>query len=146
MRDRFRGERGAFNFVTFLLVAGLAAAGYFGYVFVPLYLDNYAVKKAIHTAANAAYSDRRVETVIKVIMNGVDEAEMQDVIIARDGSVMKRPLEFTSENYVVGFTQVPPAVSIEVNYDRHYVMPFTKKEKVMHFHLAHTEDLSPIKY
>jgi hypothetical protein len=139
-------ERGAINFVALFILASIAAAAYFSWVYLPVYVDDYAIKKAMRTAANVAYADRRLEPVEKVLTTGFAEVAIVDEVIALDGSVMKKPMPFDNRNWTIGFTQVPPSITIEVTYDRHIVWPFTKREKVLHFVRKHVEDLSEIKY
>ena len=44
VRTRCHGERGAISWVTLLLLVVLAAGGYAGWAWAPVYVDHYAVK------------------------------------------------------------------------------------------------------
>jgi hypothetical protein len=147
LRAAHRDERGEFNFVTALLVLGLAAAGYFAFVYVPPWLDHFTIKKAVRTGANMAYSVRTDGAVRSVIHQGFQEAAIQNQEIAKDGSVIKRPLRVEEQTISVSFSESPaPSVSVEVAYSRKLVLPLFKKERTLEYRVAHTEDLSPIKY
>lgn len=146
MERLFGNDRGGINFVQVFLALAVAAAGYFAWIYVPVYVDHLAIVKAVRTGCNRAYSERRVSTVVDTVLNGFREAAIYDEQIGADGSVLRVPLEVDGGNVTVEFQDSPPSVTATVSYSREIVWPFLNRQKTLDFHIEHTEDLSPIRY
>jgi len=141
-----RGERGAVNYVTILILLAVVGGGYAAWVLLPPYLEYNAVKKYVHTGCNKAYLDRKEETVRKTILDGVKSENIEEQVLAEDGSVMKRPLPFDDRNVQVTLSTEPLSVTATIEWDRHVVWPFLKAERVFHYEFTLTEDLTQVKY
>ena len=141
-----RGEGGGINFVKIFMVAAVVSVVYLAWVFVPIYVDDYTIITAMHTAANSAYARRTENEVDRMLMNGFARANLQNESFAADGSVIKRPVDYSSDNWTITLLDEPPQVTIDLTYDREIVFPILKKERVLHFHHVIIEDLSRIDF
>lgn len=147
MNARWNAETGAINFVKIFTLGAIVAAFYFSWIYLPMFLDHMAVKKAVRTACNVAYSSgEQMEPVKATIFNGWREAKVMDQEIGVDGSILTRPTPFDEQNFTIDRRDAPPSITIAVTYERKFVWPFSKKQRVKTFTYAHTEDLSSIKY
>ncbi len=140
-----RGEGGKINFVKVFLLAAVVAAGYFGWIFVPIYLQDYQVVEVMRRAGNKAYEERSEDAVDAALKQGFKGLNLTDQTIGADGAVITEPFDYSSDDWTITFDQEPPAVNIDLSYDRSFVYPFTKKARVLRFHHFLHDDLSAIK-
>lgn len=140
-------DRGEINVVKIFLVLALATAGYFSWVYAPLWVDYYSMRQAVHRGCNAAYASRNEEAVAKVILNGFQEANIHNEEISADGSIIRRPMEYSTALFEISITdQAPRSVTVDLEYEQEIVLPFIKRPRTVRWSYSHTEDLSPIKY
>lgn len=141
-----RTESGGVN--PFVLLALLALAGgcYWAWVFGPPLWDHLQLKQSVRHAGNVAYVDRRDEAVIEVILKRAKALRMKDTFIDRDGSVATRPSAFNERNIKVDIRRSPPEVTVEIHYDRHVVLPFLNRERLVSYTYEKTTDLSDVKW
>ena len=144
--QRLRDDRGGINFVKLFLIAAVAAAGYHAWVYVPLWLDHMSMRKAVRTACNVAYGQRREEAVVETILNGFRETKLQNEDLAADGTIISRPLEYSEALFEVRLSESPPSVTVDLAYEQQIVLPIFKKRRTVQWSYSHTEDLSAIKY
>lgn len=140
-------DRGEVNVVKIFLVMALVTAGYFSWVYMPLWVDYYSMRQAVHLGCNAAYSNRTQDAVAKAILNGFEKANIQNEEISADGSIIRRPMEYSSALFEVEIVDTTPrSVTVDLAYEQEIVLPFIKKPRTVRWSYSHTEDLSPIKY
>lgn len=147
MARRIFDDEGGINFVKLFMLAGAVAAGYFAWVYVPLYLEHYAIRQAVRTGCNVAYAHREEEAVAKVILNGFKEANIQNQELAADGTIISRPMDYSEALFDISITSTrPPTVTVDLEYEQQIVLPFLNKPRTLVWTYSHTEDLSAIKY
>lgn len=144
MGRRLRGDSG-FNVVQAGLVLALVAVGYFGWIYLPVYIEHQKLRTLVREGCAKAYSHRRLETVTRTIVNGFPAIGMVDRFFA-DGVLKEAPTPFGDRNLEVEFSRDKNEVSATVYYERRLVWPLLNREEVMEFTISHTEDLSPIRY
>ncbi len=147
-RTPLRDARGAVTWVTMLLLVLGVVVAYLGWVWVPLYLDNYAVRQALTSSMNEAIKNRDdallVEDLCRKIreirtVEGVDEAGRKVKMPAV--SVEPRNISWTREA-----DANPPMVRVTIEYDREVVYPFLNRVETKTFVVEGQNDISPVKW
>lgn len=147
MRERLFDDEGGINFVKLFMIGGVVVAGYLAWVYVPLYIDHYAIRQAVRTGCNVAYAQREEEAVAKVILNGFRETQIQNQELAADGTIISRPMDYSEALFDISISDArPPSVTVDLAYEQHIVLPILKKPRTLQWSFSHTEDLSAIKY
>jgi hypothetical protein len=148
MIKRLRGDRGEITSVKVLFVLAVAAIVYFGWIYVPVYSDNYfGVRRAVRQACNIAYRSKSSDAVKDSFFKSIKELNMEDAHLGDDGAVTTSPVVFDEDNVdSVNISESPASITMEIHYNRTVVWPFLKKEKTVQFAQTHTEELSTIKY
>lgn len=147
MARRLIDDEGGINFVKLFMLAGVVAAGYFAWVYVPLYADHYAIRQAVRTGCNVAYAHREEAAVAKVILNGFKETNIQNQELAADGTIISRPMDYSESLFDISIsTSSPPSVTVDLAYEQQIVLPILNKPRTLYWSYSHTEDLSAIKY
>jgi hypothetical protein len=139
-------DSGAINLVKISVIAGVVAVLYFGYIYGPSQVNHIGVKKAVRVAANSAYTVRSEKSVKDTLIKEFKELDLKDEKLHDDGTVTVEPATINEENITVELVQMPPQVTVSVNYNRSVVWPFLKKEKTIPFTYSHTESLAPTKW
>ena len=125
VRTRCHGERGAISWVTLLLLVVLAAGGYAGWAWAPVYVDHYAVKQVVREYANRAVrnlDDRElVREMCKKIalirqVEGVDDQGRP----TRAPAVDVEPEDVTWERDTAAS---PPTIHVAFSYVRRVTLP-----------------------
>jgi hypothetical protein len=139
-------DRGAINFVQVFLVLLLIGGGYLAWVYGPLWIQYFGMRKAVRVACNAAYRDRSEDGVRDVIMREWKELNVQDGSL-EDGTIKMVATPFDrTQNIDITFAKDPASVTVGIHYTQHIVFPFVNKERDIDFEYTHNEDLAPIKY
>jgi hypothetical protein len=149
MRERMRrNDRGGVNFVQISLLASLIVACYFGYIFVPLWVDHYLdVRKVVRVACNTAYGGRVEAPVRLSVKKGFHDLGLQNETLNEDGTITTTQIELTDDNIdTLEIQKDPPLVTLEIHYTRTVVWPLLKKEHSYDFTSVHSESLEAIKY
>lgn len=142
-----RRDEGGINLVKISLILGVVAIGYFSFIYVPLILDYFGMKKAVRVGANVCYTNRSVEAVKKSIMRSFKELKMQDEYVdLNTNKVEKTPTPFSEDDIEVSIESNPKQVTVSVHYTRRFVWPFLNEEKSADYEFTHTESLETIKW
>lgn len=147
MKKKMNDDRGEINLVKIFLILALATVGYFSWVYVPLWVDYFKIRQAVHLGCNAAYSNRSEDAVAQAILNGFQKANIQNESIGADGSIVRRPLEYSTALFDIHLTEsTPRTVTVDLEYEQEIILPVFKRPRTVRWSYSHTEDLSPIKY
>lgn len=140
-------DRGGINLVKLFVVSAVVLTGYFAWVYVPLYIDHYSIRQGVRLGCNSAYRNRSEEHVRKIILNAFEETNIQNEEVGADGSIVRRPMDYSSALFTVDISDArPPSITVDLAYEQHIVLPLIKKPKTLVWTFTHTEDLSTIKY
>ncbi len=117
------GQDGKVNFLTLLLIAGVLAAGYAGYVYVPLYLQNMDVNHRCQEALNSTwrhFSAQRTKDDVLRRIHAIDTIEKEI-----GGDVRTLPAIDPGDNIDVRIDQSvsPRVLSIDMSYEREVILP-----------------------
>jgi hypothetical protein len=147
-RSPLRGARGAVSWVT-LLAFVLAVSGvYLGWVWVPLYLDHYAVKQAVRASMNQAIKDTDDAALVRRLCEKIRGIRMVDGL---DGYGRKVPvpavmLEEPQVSWTRDTVANPPTVRVTFEYEREVVYPFIDRTSTKTFVVEDSSDISPVKW
>ncbi len=139
-----RRERGQISWVTLLLIAAVTAGGYLGWVWLPLYFENYTVKQVVRDYMNQAIKDRddatlRRNMVLKI--RSLDHVEMVDYRGERV-SVPAIPLEEPQVEWERNDNPPPGTLRVAFAYERRVVYPILDRTDVKVFEVDLTGDLA----
>jgi hypothetical protein len=138
-----RGERGGVSWVTLLLLGALAAGGYLGWVWAPLWLEFYAVKQVVHDYMNQAIKNPddeglRRNMVLKI--RTLAEAEAVDRF-GRPARVSAIELDDRRVTWQRDLRGEPPTLRVAFEYERRVVYPLLERAEVRVFDVDVTRDL-----
>ena len=139
-----RRERGQISWVTLLLVAAVTTGGYLGWVWLPLYFENYTVKQVVRDYMNQAIKDRddatlRRNMVLKI--RSLDHVETVDYRGERV-SVPAISLEEPQVEWERNETTAPATLRVAFAYERRVVYPILDRTDVKVFEVDLTGDLA----
>jgi hypothetical protein len=132
-----RKLRGETNPYTILLLLGLAVAGYFGFYYIPFWLDHLEVREAVDQAYNVAILEGEESAKSRLLMRlnsgtGGNPPVGEHFEVNEDGvEEIKKGLGLTEEQIVI--TNNPPNLSIRIDYARTFVMKPSEKRRVVRF-------------
>ncbi len=138
------GQRGQITWVTLLLLAAVAAGAYLAWVWVPIYVENYAVKQVVRDYMNQAVKNPddeglRLNMVAKIRtlsqVNGVDAY----------GRAVKVPAVGVNEREVVwerDRQSQPPMLRVAFDYTREVTFPIVDRTVTKVFAVEISSDLS----
>jgi hypothetical protein len=139
-------DSGQSTTVNVMVVLGLAIAGYFAWIYVPVIWNYFGVRNAVRVAANIAYAHRSEDQVRDSFMKSWKELDIQDQTL-NGGEIETTPTPLDrNEDVDVDLKKEPPMVTVTVRYTQKVVWPLLKKEKEVHWSYHHTEDLKNITY
>ena len=144
-RSRRMRDGGGINLVKLSMIAAVVAIGYFSFIYVPVILDQFGMKKAVRVGCNIAYTQRSADAVKRSIMNSFKELNMRDQYI--DQNTLKTavtPTNFSEDDIQVDFVNSPPQVTVSIAYQRRVVWPLLDKEKTIDYSYTHTESLETV--
>lgn len=119
--------------MTVLVVLALAAAGYYGWHVVPLYMDNVDVREAADQAFNVYVLDgeKAASEMLMLRLNGkigwhyeVDDEGVEQV---------KPGLGLTEDNYLIEFDEKTRKLTVRIEYQRTIEFAGLKKRKTYPF-------------
>ncbi len=142
-RSRPLDARGGVSWVALVLLVGLTAAVYLGWVWVPVYLLEFEVNHVVHDYMNQAVKDRddaglREKMVRKI--RSLDEMEE-----GRDGRAGKVPavdLRVEDVAWERDASQDPPVLHVQFEWTRRVAYPFLDRATDAIFQIDLTQDLS----
>jgi hypothetical protein len=147
-RASLREARGAITWVTMLLIVLAVGVGYLGWVWVPLYLDNYAVRQALRASMNEAIKNNDDALLVRELckkIRGVRTVEGIDDF----GRRVPMPAVAVDERNVSWSRDLdgrPPMVHVTIQYDREVVYPFLDRVDTKTFVIEDSNDLTPVKW
>lgn len=139
-----RVERGEVSWVTLVLVAVLAGAGYLGWVWGPVYAQLYTVKQVVRDHMNQAIKDRddqglQRNMVLKI--RALGQVESVDAA----GRPVRVPAVTVDERQIVwerNEAAQPPTLRVAFAYEREVVYPLVGRTDVRVFEVDLTGDLA----
>ncbi len=139
-----RGPRGAVSWVTLLLLAAVVAGGYLGWVWIPVYFENYAVKQVVRDYMNQAVKNQdddalRRNMVLK--LRSLAEVEGADAW----GRRVRLPAVAVEEGAVAWERDTgsqPPMLRVSFEYSREVVLPLLDRTATKVFVIEERNDLT----
>jgi len=139
-----RGERGAVSWVTLLLLALAVGGGYLGWVWGPIYVENYAVKQVVRDYMNQAIKNRddawlQRNMVLKIqslaLVRGVDA-------YGQPAQVPAIQVDERSVSWERNLDSQPPMLRVSLVYTREVEYPYLDRTVTKVFELDLTNDLT----
>ncbi len=141
-------ERGAFTWVSFLMLVSLLAGGYLAVVWGPIYIVRYQVGVVTGEFANRAVNNRDDATLVKALcdkLGGLAQVKIQE----QDGSISEvqavdlRPEDITWERKA---ESLPRSLRIAFEYTTSVHYPLIDKFSEKTFFIELERDISPVKW
>jgi hypothetical protein len=130
-----------------LLVAAVAAV-YLGWVWVPLYLDNYAVKQTLRVVMNEAIKDHDDAALVQRLCQKIRSIRTVESV-DEAGRKVQTPVVAIDEHQV-SWTRDPdgnpPMLRVTIEYERQVVYPFVDRTDTTTFVVEGSNDLTPVKW
>jgi hypothetical protein len=142
-----RGARGAVTWVTTLLILVVAVISYLGWVWAPLYLDNYAVRQAVKATMNEAIKNRDDAALIQGLCQKIRSIRTVKAVDEL-GRTVSLPAVAVDERNVSWAREdsTPPMLRVTVEYEREVVYPFLERTDTKTFVVEDSNDLTPVKW
>ena len=129
------GARGAVSLVSLFLLLALVAAGYAGFLYIPLYLDNLSMREAVTAAFNrmaADPDDERIRLYLVSRANAIGTHwERQGAVQAEKPGLGLTPADFIIERE--SFTG--HSGRVQLDYQREFRLWPTDTLKTVDFHV-----------
>lgn len=141
-------ERGAFTWVSFLMLVSLLAGGYLAVVWGPIYIVRYQVGVVTGEFANRAVNNRDDAGLVKALcdkLGGLAQVKIQE----QDGSISEvqavdlRPEDITWERKA---ESLPRSLRIAFEYTTSVHYPLIDKFSEKTFFIELERDISPVKW
>jgi hypothetical protein len=136
------------SWITMLGFVSAVAAVYLGWVWVPLYLDNYTVHQAVRATMNQAIKDTDDAALVRRLCEKIRGIRMVDGVDAW-GRKVPVPAVMVEEQQVSWTRDTvgsPPTVRIAFEYEREVVYPFIDRTTTKTFVIEDSSDISPVKW
>lgn len=125
-------ESGRISFVSMLLLTGLVAGGYLAIVYVPLYVDNYQLKRVMQEAANLAWKQPDDDALRKLILS--KSANVGARWVVEEGRDKKIPgFGLLADNIFVTRDEATKTVIVQINYEREIILPIFARKQTLSF-------------
>jgi hypothetical protein len=124
-----RSERGGVSWVTLLILASLATAGYLAVVWAPIYVVHYEVKQAVRDFMNQAIKNREDAFLVERMCMKIRSLDTTEVALP-DGRVERRPSVDLQPDVVTwerNNDATPPTLRVAFEYTRVVRYPFLEK-------------------
>jgi hypothetical protein len=128
------GSRGA-SWVSVILLLALAAGGYLGWMWVPLYADHYAVKQATRDYMNRAVKNRNDAALVSGLSLAIARVRRQTVT-DEQGTAWDVPAVDVPPEAILwerDTASSPPRLHVSFEYERTIVYPLTDRTTEAHF-------------
>jgi hypothetical protein len=105
------------------MLVALVAAGYLGWVWVPVYLTHYEAKQLVRQTGNRAVHDRRDAEMLEDLvtrLRGLDDVET----VGDDGRAGRRPAIDIQVKDVTWERPTPTSLRVAFEYERDVTYPF----------------------
>ena len=145
-----RSSQRGMTWVTFMLIVLGVAAGYWVFVFAPIYLANVDIKQICAQTANMAYAEHNDDVLRKYI---IDQVKLKFAIDETHPTGAGGPgfeINFDPQDVQlqrsdkIGAT--PPMVRIDVAYSRTITLPIIGSRRTLVFADHAEEDMSTVKW
>jgi len=139
-----RAERGAISWVTLLLLVLLAGGGYLGFVWLPVYFENYAVKQVVRDYMNQAIKNTDDELLRRNMVLKIRSLAQRDGFDAA-GRPTRVPTVGIDDRQVVwerDAASQPPMLRVAFEYEREVELPWLERTTTKVFTVDLTNDLT----
>ncbi len=141
--QRKSSQRGAISFVSMLMLAGLAVAGYFGAMYGPAYFEAFEVKQMLREASNMAARLGTDDQIREFILNKSKQIGSHWEIV--DGEERNIPgLVLLAEDVFVNRDDYAKTIVVQVKYTKRLDYPFLKRQKELTFSPSVKESTRPV--
>ncbi len=120
---RLHRQGGAVNWVTLGMLAGVAAAAYLAWVWVPVYVENYEVKQVVRQFANEAVKNRDDAQLVQRMVDRIRRVRQVESM-GPDGRPARRPSIDLDVKDVTWERVEPASLRVAFAYQREVVYPF----------------------
>jgi hypothetical protein len=136
-------ERGEVTWVTLLLLVGVASAGYWLWVWGPVYVLHYEVKQVVHEFMNQAVRNRNDGELVRNMVHKLETLALVDGedaygAPARVPAVSVDPAAVTWDRAQAE----PPTLHVTFDYERSVTYPFLERTGTKVFTVDVEGDLS----
>jgi hypothetical protein len=141
-------ERGQFSWVTPVLVLIVAAAGYLGWVWVPLYSTHFEVKQVVRDFMNQAVKNRDDTLLVKRMCEKIQAIEAVEGTDARGKkvSVPAADVEPGDVTWERDADASPPMLHVAFEYKRQVIYPYLDRVDEAVFSIDLTQDIEVPKW
>ncbi len=137
-----RRERGGVSWVTLLLVVGVAAGGYWGWVWFPIYFDHYTVKQVVNDYMNQAVKNPDDATLRQNMVKKIASLVQVKTVDAH-GLPVTVPAIVVDERAVIWERdRDTKLLHVAFEYERQVEYPFLDRATVKTFIVDRTGDLT----
>jgi hypothetical protein len=141
-------ERGAFTWVTFLLLVLLVVGGYLAVVWGPVYLVRYEAAMTALEFANKAVHNKNDENLVQELCNklaGLNtvKAPETDGTVSLVPAIEVRPEDVTWER---NDKVTPPTLHVAFTYTTIVYLPLLDRFTEATFHIERTQEIQPAKW
>ncbi len=141
-------ERGAFTWVTFLMLVSLLVGGYLAVVWGPIYIVRYEAGMVAIEFANKAVHNKDDEGLVKDLCSklaALDQVKFPepDGSISLVPAVEVRPEDVTWERIA---TATPPTLHVAFTYTTNVYYPFIDRFTEKTFTVERAQDIKPAKW
>lgn len=140
-----RAPRGQITWVTLVLLVLLGASGYLGWVWGPVYFENYAVKQVVRDYMNRAIRDRDDATLRRNMVHKIRSLSQVDAVDPH-GRPVRLPavaLEERDVSWERDAQSQPPMLRVSFEYVREVPLPLLDRTATKVFLVELSNDLAP---
>ena len=139
-----RGERGAVSWVTLLLLAVVGGGSYLGWVWVPVYFDDYAVKQVVRDYMNQAIKNPDDDALRRNMVQKIRLLRDRDAVdeYGRPVRVPCVPLEERDVTWERDNRSQPPMLRVSFEYAREVAYPWLDRTATKTFAVDLSNDLT----
>jgi hypothetical protein len=138
------GPAGAVSWVTLLLLVAVAVGGYLGWVWLPIYVENYAVKQVVHDHMNQAVKNPDDDGLRRNMVAKLRSLAQVDTLDAY-GRPVRLPAVGVEERDVVWERDAesqPPMLRVSFEYTREVLLPILDRTASKVFVVEEQNDLT----
>lgn len=137
-------ERGEVSWVTLLLLVILGVGGYLGWIWVPVWYEQYVVKQTVRDFMNQAISNPHDDTQRRMLAHRLQSIASVEVP-GESGEPVRRPAIVVDERDIVwertAGEGTTPALRVAFEYERPVKYPGLNRVEVKVFQIDMTADL-----
>jgi hypothetical protein len=139
-----RGERGGVSWVTALLVVVVVAGGYMGWVWLPVYVEHYAVKQVVHDYMNQAIKNRDDSGLRRKMVEKIRSLVEREVLDASGNAVVVPAIDLDEQQvaWERDAESQPPMLRVAFEYEREVALPWLERTMTKTFAVDLENELS----